>query len=161
MPVELRERVIRRMSSTRWPDLDRPRRAATPAELAASERELEFPLPPAVVDFYTSVANGGGGFLGLLNGATDDLGNNAITLYAMFMNPPEPEPDPEYTPTQWRWFEAVVPIYYWGCNTYSCVDRTGRMVGRDSFAWVSDGRTFEEWLSEWADGVLQQPSNRP
>jgi hypothetical protein len=104
------------------------------------------------------LANGGGGFLGLIDGVVDDLDANAVDLYESFM---EPEDDPE-APAPWHWREGVLPILYWGCNTYSCVDctdGTAPMIGRDGFRWVPDGRPLVRWLADWADDRLEQPAD--
>jgi hypothetical protein len=31
------------------------------------------------------------------------------------------------------------------------------MIGRDNFDWVPDGRSFLEWLGDWAAGRVEQP----
>lgn len=134
---------------------DPPAPPASPDEFEASEEQLGFVLPPAVRELY-ELANGGAGFLGLVNGVVDDLESNAVDLYESFM---EPETDPD-APVPWQWRDGVLPIFYWGCNTYSCVDCTDEaapMIGRDGFVWVPDGRPFLQWLADWANDRVEQP----
>lgn len=133
-----------------------PAPPATPDEIEASEERLGFTLPRAVRELY-EIANGGAGFLGLIDGRVDDLDSNAVDLYESFM---KPEDDPE-APVPWEWRTGVLPILYWGCNTYSCVDcsdEDGRMIGRDGFSWVPDGRPFLQWLADWAQGRIEEPA---
>jgi hypothetical protein len=152
----LRERLIEVMSR---PVADVALRYFPPAtvqDVETSQAMLGFELVPAVVDFYRSVANGGHSFLGLMNGAVDDRGKNAVTLYREFMTYLDDEPGPRED-EPWSWREGVLPVLYWGCNTYSCVENDGRMIGRDDTYWVADGRSFETWLDDWVSGTLRQP----
>lgn len=135
----------------------RARPPATQDDLEESVRALGFRLPAVVADFYCSVANGGQGFLGIANGVVDDRGNNAVTLYGEFMSYVDDQPDPEFD-VVWTWTSGVLPIYYWGCNAYSCVGEDGRMIGRDGYFWAPDGQPFETWLADWAQGSLRQPA---
>lgn len=159
LPSALRQQVAQRFHRVPpvWGEAPAP--PATAEEIEASEAQLGFTLPDAVRELY-ELANGGGGFLGLVNGVVDDLDANAVDLYGSFM---EPEDDPE-APVPWRWREGVLPILYWGCNTYSCVDCTDEdapMIGRDGFVWVPDGRPFLQWLADWANDRLEQPAEPP
>lgn len=158
LPQDVRDRVNSRLHREPPPYGEPPEPPATADDIEASEEYLGFPLPPAVRELY-EIANGGGGFLGLVNGHVDDIEDNAVDKYESFL---VPEDDPEVE-VPWEWREGVLPIFDWGCNTYSCVDCTGDepvMVGRDGFLWVPDGRPFVQWLGEWADGRVTQPAAR-
>jgi hypothetical protein len=138
---------------------DAPGLPATPDEVEESEERLGFALPPAVRELY-ELANGGAGFLGLVDGVVDDLEANAVDLYESFL---VPENDPD-APVPWEWREGVLPLLYWGCNIYSCVDCTdadAAMIGRDGFLWVPDGRSFVQWLADWANDRLDEPAAHP
>lgn len=65
---------------------DPPAPPATADDLEESEERLGFVLPQAVRELY-ELANGGAGFLGLVNGVVDDLESNAVDLYESFMEP--------------------------------------------------------------------------
>ena len=156
LPVALQEQVAARLRRVPPPMGDPPAPRATAPQIEDSEQRLGFTLPEPVRGLY-QLANGGAGFLGLIGGQVDDLGSTAVDLYESFM---EPDDDPD-APEPWQWRAGVLPILYWGCNTYSCVDCTdkdGRMIGRDGFSWVPDGRPFVQWLEHWANQRLEQPS---
>lgn len=151
----LQRQVMQRFRRVPPPMGDPPAPTATAEEIAASEARLGFALPPAVRDLY-ALANGGAGFLGLVNGVIDDLEANAVDLYESFM---EPDNDPD-APVPWEWRAGALPILYWGCNTYSCIDCTddaAPMIGRDGFLWVPDGRPLVQRLGDWANNRLEQP----
>lgn len=127
-------------------------------EVERVEQALGMPIPGPLRDLYVAVANGGFGpgygILGLAGGATDDLGQSSLDIYLNF-SLPDPE-DPS-----WQWRPEVLPICYWGCVVYSCVDCStpdAVMVGFDEGRWVPDGRTLEEWLRAWLKGQLMQPA---
>jgi hypothetical protein len=163
LSIVLQQQVTYRLRQVPPPMGDPPAPPATPAEIGASEQRLGFALPTAVRDFY-ELANGGAGILGLIGGRIDDFGSNAVDLYESFMQPVD---DPD-APEPWQWGTGVLPILYWGCNTYSCVDcadcadEDPDVIGRDGFRWVPDGRPFATWLEHWASNRLEQPSaNQP
>jgi hypothetical protein len=97
LPDALRQQLVRRFDLAASP--------ATPEDIEASEERLGFRLPGPVRELY-EIANGGGGFVGLTNGAVDDLGSNVIDLYESFL---EPEDDVE-APVPWQWRPGVLPI---------------------------------------------------
>ena len=132
---------------------DPPFPPASADDIARTEEVLGFSLPESLADFCTTIANGGRGFVGVVNECPDDRGNTAVDVA---LNLREPDDDP-VVGHAWLPRVDVVPIYYWGCQTYSCVDRDGRMIGLDGWEWVPDGRTFEEWLDAWTSGSLHQP----
>jgi hypothetical protein len=128
---------------------------ASQEALDRSEELLGFRLPDDVRDFFRSVCNGGGvGFLGVVRGCTDDLGNTGVDLA---MEAAKPDPNEAESESGYEPRSDVLAIYYWGCATYSWVDRTGQMVGSDGWSWIADDRTFVEWLRAWANGDLEQP----
>jgi hypothetical protein len=143
----------------RFNSSSRPAPPADVAELEAAERRLGFSLPQGLREVYTEVGNGGFGpgygLLGVGSGATDDLGNTADSLYALFSQA-DPD-DPE-----WSWRPGVVPFAYWGCAVYSCITQSGTVIAFDEGSWVEDEEPLESWLSRWLDGSLEQPvANTP
>jgi hypothetical protein len=138
-----------------------PHRMIAPAsaeEVRRVETALGIGLPKPLEDLYTRTANGGFGpgygLLGLDGGARDDLGQAALDIYTNFARS-DPE-DPI-----WVWRESVLPICYWGCVVYSCVDCStpdARIVGFDEGRWVQDDRPLEVWLRQWLGGGVAQPT---
>jgi hypothetical protein len=151
LPAELIGAVRRRLAAA-----DAPLHAPATAEIVSrSEELLGWRLPDDVRVFFHEIANGGGGwFLGLVGGGTDDLGNTAVDLS---LSAREPDPEGEEAHSGYVPRSDVLPIFYWGCATYSCVCADGTMINQDGWDWISDGRTFEEWLRTWASGTLTQP----
>jgi len=130
----------------------------TATDIAAAEARLGFVLPDLLRDIYMTISNGGFGpgygLLGLRGGAGEPVGNdvyNAIDLYEGFRAQ-------QQSP---RWPEGLLPICYWGCEIYSCLDCAGPGAPVMAFdpnqkgdgPWRSDCKlhvnSFSEWLSKW------------
>lgn len=124
-------------------------------ELVSVEAGLGFRLPDGLREIYLNVANGGFGpgygLLGIASGTTDDLGNTADSLYALFAQT-DPD-DPE-----WSWPSHVVPFCYWGCAVYSCVTPEDMVVGFDGGQWAEDEVPLDTWFRAWLEGSLKQPT---
>lgn len=142
----------------------RPASPITPDGVIASEAALGFDLPPLLKVLYGEIGNGGFGpgygMLGLLNGATDDLRENAVAkLQALRVQTKEKDGVP--------WPTNLLPICNWGCAIYSCIDcssLTHDMVIFDpnphedqctdwSDSFFSEACGFDEWIQLWARGV--------
>ena len=92
-------------------------------KLAAVEETLGLPLPQLLTRVYTNVANGGFGdsygFLGLIGGAKNESGLDAIGQWKQFM-----KPDP--TDPRWRWRASLLPIaHLGGCGNFDWRDLRG------------------------------------
>ena len=131
---------------------------ASVEEIELVRERMGLPTPEPLSDLYAGVGNGGFGpgygLLGLVDGAKDDLGQSALDVYSNFL-----VPDP--TDSSWQWRPEVLPICYWGCVVYSCVDCSTEdavMVGFDEGRWVAGRRTLEQWLRAWLDRGLTQPT---
>lgn len=124
---------------------------ATIEEVEAAEQELDFKLPNLLREIYTQVANGGFGpgygLLGLPpDGATDDQGKNIVSLGLAV---PDPNDLTEYT-----WPDNLLPIFYYGCAIYACLDCTNEngpifmwdSGELDKSPWVA---SLREWLENW------------
>src|SRR5262245_55091738 len=81
-------------------------------DLAAAEERLGFKIPPALAALYTRVANGGFGpaygLLGLVGGALQEHGNDAVSQYEAFR---VSDPDDPH----WSWPEKLLPVVHLGC----------------------------------------------
>ncbi len=115
-----------------------------PAALSAvleAERTIGFQLPPFLRSLYLDVGNGGFGpsygLLGLVGGATDDLGRTALNQWELAHqilptmlpgNPPSPHPN-------------LFPCIYGGCTVYLCVDCSKP----NAQMWEFDPGNGEEW----------------
>ncbi len=128
---------------------------ATPYELAQSESELGFHLPPLLRSVY-SVANGGiGPGYGLLPVAEGD--ETLAGLYRSFVNSTyTPQPgEPGFD--QYPWPEKLLPICDWGGAIWSCLDcrsDDGPIVtASNGEPFASTGRTLRSWLGAWLAGV--------
>lgn len=132
-------------------------------QLVQSANELGFEPPALFVELLQSVGNGGFGpgygLMGLLGGATDDMGSTAVKLYTDFAQPDPDDP-------AWKWPHGLLPICHWGCAIYSCIDSTraeAPVKTWDPNEW-EDGTSpelairssevsFAEWLDAWSDGI--------
>ena len=129
--------------------------------LHESEEMLGFPIPSLLAEVYAKVGNGGFGpgygLLGLVGGAVDDQGCNAIAQYSNYIQADPSDPS-------WRWPLGLLPICHWGCAIYSCVDVSvdqNPVVAFDpnlyedswSRCFLPHNRNLEQWLVAWASGV--------
>jgi hypothetical protein len=144
----------------------------TTAALESAEKMLGFALPVTLRQIYLQVGNGGFGpgygLLGLPGGATDDLGENVVSLYQGYH---QSNPDDPY----WDWPQRLLPLCYLGCAMYASVDcntTEGVMI------WFEpnphqDGKTWDDafiplapsidaWLQAWLEGkaLLQDAMKR-
>lgn len=62
-------------------------------------------LPPPVRALF-EIANGGAGFIGLVNGMVDEFDDDIVDKYESFLLP---EDDPD-APVPWEWRTGVLPI---------------------------------------------------
>ena len=96
-----------------WPDTKRIPRA-TMAQISRSESGLQFELPALLRDLYLNIANGGFlDLLGVIGGATDHLGRNAVDIYTQSV-----DPNSGYR----QWPDKLLPVRYLGCTHYECAD---------------------------------------
>lgn len=131
-------------------------------EIAAAQGRLGFRLPPDLSELYREVGNGGYGpsygLLGLVNGALQEEGCDAVALYESFrhMDPDDPH---------WQWPKKLLPVVALGCAMYFCVDCSddngmvvwfepnGHEFGTSwAPAFVPLGRTFGHLMRGWANG---------
>lgn len=136
---------------------------ATPEQIRAAEKSLDFALPELLKRVYLEIGNGGfgpgSGLIGLPGGATDPHGSSIVDLFDSFSasNPDD---------ASWRWPEMLVPVCHWGEAVYSCADcsdAAGPIVcvdlseyapGRDlKQAMTPQSESLATWLSQWAEGV--------
>jgi hypothetical protein len=102
-----------------------PQRGARPPldakALAKAEARLGEPLAPFLRALYGGIGNGGFGpaygLLGLIGGARDEAGHDALTLYER--NRAKLAEDP-----LWRWPQRVLPLVHLGCGMFYCADAT-------------------------------------
>ncbi|MFC4161269.1 SMI1/KNR4 family protein [Chitinimonas lacunae] len=134
---------------------------ASPAEVASSEAELGFALPPLLRQLYLDVANGGFGpgygVMGLEDGFTDDQGSSAVSLYQTLAQKDPDAPD-------WHWPERWLPFCYWGCTVYSLVHCEPpypvayidlAAIGEDEEVaeyLIAHKATLDEWFKDWLAG---------
>ena len=135
----------------------------TASELSESVGELGFEPPSLYVELMQTVGNGGFGpgygLMGLVGGATDDMGKTAVGLYKDLeqLDPDDPT---------WKWPRGLLPVCHWGCAIYSCIDSAedGATIKTwDPNEWEygtspelairSTGMSLAEWLGTWADGT--------
>ncbi|WP_375305551.1 SMI1/KNR4 family protein [Bradyrhizobium sp. A11] len=154
--------AIRQRLKTDVTDLGRtPRTGLIPAnagDIADDEKHLRFRLPALLKRIYAEIGNGGFGpgygIIGLTNGVPDDTDRTAVALYEVYRSAPE-----------LRWPHGLLPICYWGCAIYSCIDcldPASRMQVFDpnehdgddwTDAFFEDSPSFEDWIRSWASGV--------
>lgn len=132
-------------------------------ELSETIREIGFEPSTLYVQLLQEIGNGGFGpgygLLGLVGGATDDMGETAVGLYKIFAQSYPKHPT-------WNWPHGLLPVCHWGCAIYSCIDCTSEeavVKTWDPNQW-EDGTSptlairstempLAEWLENWADGV--------
>jgi hypothetical protein len=133
----------------------------TEQELSAAEKQLGFPLPDLLKKLCAAIGNGGYGpgygLIGVMGGAKDDQGHDAIQLYNLYC-----QPDPD-DPT-WKWPEGLLPICNWGCAIYSCIDcmaENAPVIIFDpkmhdeswSQCFIRHKESLASWISAWAGGT--------
>jgi hypothetical protein len=133
------------------------------ARLALDEAELGFALPDDLRQLYLKIANGGFGpgygLIGLSGGKPDDTGKTANQIYLLFRGNDSDDP-------AWLWPVGLLPICYWGCAIYSCIDCSDRAfrvrifdpnahVSCDTWddAFFEECDSFSDWISAWCGGV--------
>ena len=137
-------------------------RTLTEKELRAAERRLGFGLPTPLRLLYLQVGNGGYGpsygLLGLVGGALQEDGCDAVTMYESNRKTWPEDP-------HWRWPEKLLPVVHLGCAMFFCVDcsdERGMVLWfepnphEDGEAWddsfIPLNRSFEDLMSGWARG---------
>ena len=103
-----------------------------------AETELKFSLDPVLRSFYLEVCDGG---LGPGYGSLPMTGQETlVSVYASFRSG--------------AWPEKLLPVWDWGCATWSCVDPEGRIVTHDDVVGPTlTSFTVRSWLWAWVDGV--------
>jgi hypothetical protein len=131
------------------------RPGATPDELAQTESELGFHLPPLLRRVY-AVANGGIGPGDGLSLVGEGEGRLAATYRTFVDSTYAPQPgEPGFE--QYPWPEKLLPICDWGGAIWSCLDcqsDEGLMVtASNGEPFVSTGYTLRSWLGARLAGV--------
>ncbi len=132
---------------------------ASEAALLATEHSIEFALPPLLRRMYKEIANGGFGpgygLIGVAGGFTDDLGRSITNIFTD-KNSPDFQ---KYFPD---WPIKSLSICHWGCAMYSVVDCSTTEYQMFHFEpnnldiadyLMPHDRTFDEYMTAWADGV--------
>jgi hypothetical protein len=137
---------------------DNPRLAtcppASPDDIAETEAQLGFALPPFLRRVYETVTNGIGPGYGLLI-----VGYGEGTLATEYRS----RVDSTYVPErvepgydQHPWPERLLPICDWGCAAWSCLDcrsNDGPIVtASEGRPFANTGHTLRSWLSAWLAG---------
>src|SRR5262245_16217346 len=96
-----------------------PHPPLSPETIAAAERQLGFALPPTLRALYARVGHGGFGpaygLLGLVGGARQEEGLDAVGVYQRSRRPSPGDP-------HWTWPEGLLPLVHLGCAMFLCVD---------------------------------------
>lgn len=140
----------------------RPHPPLSEDEIRAAEKRFGHRLPPSLHAVYAEIANGGFGpaygMLGLVGGAKQEDGNDALAQYELFRQPDDEDP-------LWAWPDGLLPVVHLGCAMFLCVDCTGAagyVTWWDPNALV-DGEplddamfesdvTFEHMMDAWMRG---------
>jgi hypothetical protein len=126
------------------------------------EEHLGFRLPDILRNIYLKVGNGGFGpgygLIGVREGASDDQGNTMEILYHLYHKDDPSDPN-------WHWPKGLVPICYWGCAIYSCIDCIQPAapvivfdpnVHEEHKSWdtsfILQRASLEEWIEAWLNG---------
>lgn len=165
--AEILSELKRRKAAGQLAADDSPREAdATPLsdrEIADAEHRLGFRLPRMLRAIYGEISNGGFGgaygWLGLVGGATNECGQDSVTLYELCR---EADPGDEH----WHWPEGLLPICRLGCGMYHCVQCLDEALPviwfepnphADGEPWDDSffpfSASLREYLSAWLDGV--------
>ena len=90
-------------------------------EIADAEKRLGYKLPGSLRSLYAHVGNGGYGpsygLLGLVGGAKQEDGCDAVAMFESYRAPDETDP-------LWGWPEKLLPVVHLGCAMFFCVDAT-------------------------------------
>ena len=100
-----------------------------------AEAGMGLQLPPLLVRLYCEVSDGGFG-----------PGYGMLTLSALRA---------QYHP-EWPWPDRVLPLWHWGCETWSCVDANttnAQMLTHDASGATMTRFTLQSWLEEWLCGT--------
>lgn len=123
---------------------------ASSADIAATESELGFALPPLLKRIYLEVANGGVGpdygLFGVRGGHLAELLHAGQTMAGSYT---------ELLQTS-SWPERLLPISDHGCAIWSCLDcrvDDGAVVTSVETSLWDPGFTLRTWLRAWLDGV--------
>ncbi len=147
-------RVLReRVSVLRQPAEPAP--FAHPDDIARTESQLGFNLPPLLRSVY-EIANGGvgPGLHGLY--PIGDGEDTLATVYRSFVDSTHAPTPGEPGIDQYPWPERLLPICDWGCAIWSCLDcrsTDGPIVtASNGEPFASSGHTLRSWLSAWLAG---------
>jgi hypothetical protein len=130
--------------------------------IALAESRIGCRLPAALRNLYLNVGNGGFGpaygLLGLIGGAKNEDGLDALDAYEQFRQPDSGDP-------QWRWPTALLPVGHLGCAMFACVDCSssdGALIWFEpnphergepwDDAFVPLNISIESWLARWLEG---------
>ncbi len=161
----LRARVANLSKATDTADVVPAQVYAPPSTeaVAAVERRLGVELPAPLRAVYQHVGDGGFGpaygLLGLVDGAKNEDGLNAVGVYESFI---EPDPDDPH----WQWPTGLLPVVHLGCAMFFCVrcdTPDGDVVWFEPNAHV-EGMPWDDTLfplsmsilallEQWLDGV--------
>lgn len=110
--------------------------------VAAVERAAGGPLDSFLRRVYREVADGGiGPGYASLPLAGDE---SVLSTYAAFRSA---------GPAAGDWPEGLLPIWDWGCATWSCVDPAGSVVTSDQGRLTLTPFNVRSWLRAWLEGV--------
>lgn len=130
--------------------------------IAQAESRLGLVIPVPLREIYLSVGNGGFGpaygILGLVGGATNEDGLDAVGVYQRFR---QPDPNDHH----WRWPTSLLPIGHLGCGMFVCADCATTDAALIWFepnphehsepwhdAFIPFNISLETWLRHWLDG---------
>jgi hypothetical protein len=151
---------------------------ATNAEIAETERQLGFALPPLLRALYSQVANGGFGpgygLVGAVGGApAEDASKDIAECYrqdrdlSLWQKENGFERDNGLAPFLDEWPGRVLRLVHWGCAIWSCLDvRSGRVLRyeplhgkRTREAMIIEATSLESWIERWlqADDRVHPP----
>lgn len=106
------------------------------------ERAAGAPLDPFLRRVYREVADGG---VGPGYASLPLVGNESVfSTYAALRSA---------GPEACDWPEGLLPIWDWGCATWSCVDPAGIVVTADQARLTLTPFTVRSWLRAWLEGV--------
>jgi hypothetical protein len=119
---------------------------ATSAQLADAERQIGLRLPDLLKRVYAEVGNGGfgpgGGLIGVEGGYPDANGRLLPASYGLLRAD--------------GWPEKLLPLWDWGCASWSCVDAAttdGDIVTMGELGRTLTPFSLRSWLEQWAKGT--------
>jgi len=127
-----------------------------------AESRIGFRMPAVLRALYLTVGNGGYGpaygLLGLVGGAKNEDGLDAVGVYERFRRPDSAD-------SHWSWPTALLPVGHLGCAMFACVDcnsSEGALVWFEpnphahgepwDDAFVPLNISLESWLLRWLEG---------